>query len=71
MVRKEFVQNDNPQIILEVLEHGNGIVELCVTSHGNPISIMLDSDDVDILVDELLSARGPVTRVLYSEEKIG
>lgn len=70
MVRKEFVQNDRPEITLEVLEHENGLVELCVTSHGNPMSIMLDSDDVDILVDELLSARGPKTKVLYSEEEI-
>ena len=52
MVRKEFVETNNPNITLEVVKNNNGI-ELCINVHGNPYSIILDSDDVLELITEL------------------
>jgi predicted CopG family antitoxin len=66
----KIIDNTNSDIIIEVIGKKDGYVELIMTSHGNPISAMLDDSDIDALIDELMYARGPRHRMFYTQEKI-
>lgn len=57
MVKNEIVQHNNVDITLEVNKHDNGLVELSINYNGTPVSIMLDKDNVQTLIDELAYTR--------------